>query len=229
MQRIPLRLLSLLLLLALAGGVSHAGIIAQYDVFADGGIWTADPFYNNYVMAQSFVPTVSGTVVSVDTTIHRYSTSSTTIPIQLSITGIWNSGLNGLQPDFSNVLSTGTVSALDPVLNGTAKAWVNAVMTPATLSAGTTYMLVATAAGTNLDYVWYEKYGSGTTGYASGNELIGYIGDSVLGNQSGYDLPFRINGADEAAVPEPTTFVGLGIGLVVLCASKRRIAAIGHR
>lgn len=90
-------------------------------------------------------------------------------------------------------------------------------------------MMAATAAGTDRDYDWYFKFGSGNTGYPSGNALAGYIGDSILANQPQYDLPFRINGADAADVPEPATWAGLGMGLLVLGAAKLRIAAIGRR
>lgn len=182
--------------LAVAAASAETQVAAQFDYFtASGGVWM-QPFYPNYVIAQTFVATISGTVHSVDATVQRnFSGDPSGVPISFEIRSVYDSGWNGWQPDFAvAALSTGSVSADDPLLNDWFINWVNVPMTAYELVAGQRYAVVATAHGSYGATEGYDWYANGFDGsaYPDGNLLVGYAGDPILANQE-YDLPFRIN------------------------------------
>lgn len=180
------------LALTLGQGVARAGVVAaQFDFFADGGFTYIQPFYANYILGQTFTPTVSGVLTSVETTIHR--SQSTSIPLKFEIRPIRDAGPNGLQPDMqpgATVLATGQMSATDPQFDTFFITFKKVEMSPTSLQAGTLYGLVVSAIGTDQVYQWYTK-GNGA-GYADGRLFVGYNGDTTLGGQTA-DVPFRIN------------------------------------
>ena len=178
--------------LAVAPAAATTEIAAQFDFFALGGIATLLPFSANCVYAQTFVPTLSGPLSSIDALVHiAYGGDPGGIPISFEIRSVWASDLNGWQPDFSvPALSTGSLDASTPGLGGLFYDWMNVSMTPFELEAGTMYAIVASAVGTDMDYRWYSK-GDGTA-YPAGTGMQGYSGQSdPLGPQN-WDLPFRV-------------------------------------
>lgn len=164
-------------------------VAAQY---APSSYSWAEMFYNNYVLAQTFVPTISGTLSSIQAPIHTsYGGDTKNIPISFEIRSTYDSGLNGWQPNFGvAALATGSVAANDPTLNGFFIGWVNVPMTPYELQAGQRYAIVASALGTDSAYEWYSD-GIGSA-YPDGTELTGYAGDTIFGQQD-RDLAFQVN------------------------------------
>lgn len=170
-------------------------------------------FYANYIVGQTFKATATGAVTDVSTLVHTYSppgSNPTDIPITLSICNVHTVPFNGLQPTWP-ALCTGTIAYNDPTVTGMSVAWVKTSMTPpATLQAGTTYMLVATAQGTDNYYTWYFD---STYDYPDGNGVIGQsnVSGGMVAQQS-CDLPFQVNGVvvtlSPAAGPLPDGTAG---------------------
>ena len=173
----------------------------QFDFFADSGNTIIYRFYANTVIAETFTPAVSGTLTSVETTIHR--ASNTGVPLKFEIRPIRDTGINGLQPDLlpgATVLASGTLAASDPQFDTFFITWKKTAMSATPLQAGTLYGLVVSAIGSADAYDWYTKING--TGYPDGRLLLGYNGDTILAGQNPYDVPFRINIATNVFPPQ---------------------------
>lgn len=190
-------LLAVTLVLALTVPAAAQTIIAQHD-YAGASWYYGVSLGPDYVVAQTFVATTTATVGSIDATVQKWG--ATDVSISFEIRSVWDSGINGWQPDFSEagLLSSGAVSADDPQWNDWSDQWLNVPMTPYELQAGQRYAIVASAAGlqTWSTYVWLI---GADLGYADGTELEGYPASGVLAQQD-RDTPFRVNGTTEIPV-----------------------------
>ncbi len=190
-------------------------LLAEYDVFSATGSWSSIMFDVNYIVAETFVPTITGTAFAIDVAVSKDVT--TTIPMSWTIRSTYMSEWNGIQPDFSpaGALATGSLAAADcPDVAGGCKDWTRVVMTPAELQTEQTYALVATA-NTDEIYRWWTRT-SGTGG--NGTHLVGWYSDpqGALGSGTG-DAGFRI-----IAVPEPSCVPLLLLGALAGCAGVVR-------
>jgi len=188
-------------------------LLAEYDVFNDTGDWSVDEFVSNYIIAETFIPTITGTVASVQVAVSK--SGETTIPLSWTIRSTYESAVNGLQPDLSpaGALSVGTLAANDCPTSRTG--WISVPMTPVDLEMGQNYALVGTAIGTNSIYRWWNK--TNTTDYI-GRHLVGYYTEPQLELGSGSDdVGFRI-----IAVPEPSCVPLLLLGALAGCAGVVR-------
>lgn len=197
---------------AIAGPAFADITLAEYDVFSAPGDWSADMFYPNYIIAQTFVASATGTVSSIQVAVSKLTT--TDVPMTWTIRSTYQSAYNGLQPDFTagGALSTGTLANADcPGY----RSWATVQMSAAELQAGQHYALVGTAFGSDSVYMWYGK--SGAPDYP-GRHLAGYYSDpqEALGSSSD-DVGFRV-----IAVPEPSSVMALLGGIVGLGGLVRR-------
>jgi hypothetical protein len=180
---------------------AHSAVItAEFDAFSNGGSWLIQPFYGEYVIGQTFKAEASGTLHSVETTIHRAAATSQALRVE--IRALRDAGPNGVQPDMrpgAPVFASGVMLAGDPQFDTFLITFKSITMSPMAIHAGESYGLVITAPGTAEAYHWYTQ--SGGAGYDDGRLFVGGTGDSVLAGQSG-DVAFRINVAPAPGRPE---------------------------
>src|SRR5690606_11875434 len=124
---------------------AQAQIIAEFDYSSSPGSTFQQPFYENYRIQQTFTPTATGDLDSVDLTISSHvANNPDMVPLSVAIYAVADSGLNGLQPTGA-ALATGMIAADDPQFDTPFIEWINVDMTPYELQQGTTYALLADA------------------------------------------------------------------------------------
>lgn len=158
-----------------------------------------------------FTPTISGTVTSLTAAIHN-STASGTIPFTLALYS--DSGSNTVGTQLGSWAATAaTATDADDSTNSVAVASASGV----SLTAGTTYWLVAT----NPD--------SNKANALSWNSAVSYSGSLsdhlryyVRNGTPSYSTGLGAFSVQVAPVPEPTTIAALGLGLVTILRRRRR-------
>lgn len=189
-------------------------IIAVFDMFNASGTTFQQPFYQGYQIMQTFTATSTGTLLSVDVSVHQVN-SSTTAPLTVKVYALAMSDYNGLQPT-GEPLSTGVLSSTDPQFATFSITWKTVPMSETILTAGVQYGLVLDTGPTAAsDYAWYSKYGGDL--YPGGNEAIAYPGSGGVFAQQSYDMGFRLN-----AVPEPGITFMLAAGAMAMALLYRR-------
>lgn len=178
---------------SLAASSACGEIIAQFDFFNSSANVYQEPFYANYRFMQTFTPTASGTLGSVDVTVHRVNATASA-PLTIKIYNLVEVRPNGLQPT-GDPISVGTLASNDPQFNAFLITWKNVTMTPVALTGGVKYGLVVDGGGYPEEYTWYSRYQTGTDLYSGGNLAIAF-GSNTFAQQDN-DVPFRINTAVE--------------------------------
>jgi hypothetical protein len=195
---------------------SYASIIWDYSPATTGGEVSADDWINNYNM-QSFAEAVS---FASDTTvggIDIYSTSSYGYIGESVTVRLWSDS-TGQPGTLLNTIVT-TITAIDTdgaVGNNNRK---HADITPLTLTAGTTYWIGMTGTGENhinQTGLFGVSGGDGKMAQFNGSDTFSYFTD-VTG-----DMAFRLEDTTNA-VPEPTTMLLLGFGLMGLAGVRRKL------
>lgn len=215
-MRSQLPVFAVLVPLCVFSGVARSETVSIAQNGApDAGPGLQAVFYADYVVGQTFKATTTATVTNVLASVHSIywydqteaqKHNPNSIPLTFNIYNTTQETVNGVQPT-GPALSTGSIAWNIP---GDISGSVS--MTPAVLQEGTTYILTASAPGTDQAYAWY----TGKT-YADGYETIYWTGYGTFVRQS-YDLQFQVNGV----VPEPSSMVLLGVGGLAMFASGLR-------
>lgn len=193
---------------------AHAAVIAEFNFFNYSGDLYGQPFSSNYRVMQTFVPTADGSITSVEVTIDQV-VRSTSANLTAKIYEVTTLPVDGYQPTGSP-LATGSLASNDPQFNTFLITWKNIAMSPAVLSAGTTYALVVDGGFGNQDYEWYSIMADNL--YAGGNLAVD--GGSGVFTQQIFDVPFRINAQ---VVPETTSAMLWLASAGVMVSRRRRI------
>ncbi len=157
-------------------------------------------------VAQSFIPSLTERLFSVDLKIARHGTPSSTVTIY-----IYSDSSNNPDNDLSNGGQQLTVTVPNDSTGGWENGWTNQVFTPATnpiLSAGTKYWLVLRTSSTNSSNNWRVVRSTTDGTYANGTAKVDGDGTAMpapSGCASGCDIAFRTNmGGVEPKLDVPT-------------------------
>jgi len=219
-------LILLLLVCAAPGSLVRANVTAEFDPFAAGASWFRQPFYEDYRVAQSFLATETGTLTSVEATIHRlalddYDPGNPQAPIPLTMELY---ALSGTGVPTGSALASGALAYEDPQFATFGITFKTIDMSPVDLVAGESYAIVANALPSVMLYDWYSQY---VPGDAAASRALYPDGRLIINSGGGwakqtYDLGFRVNVDPIAAtVPVPGA-LAMGLLGVGLLRSRRR-------
>ena len=196
------------------GGTSYASIIWDYSPGTTGGTVTSDYWSNNY-NSQSFAEAVSftsnTTVGGIDIYSGRFNNLGDSVTVRL-----WsdNAGHPGILLD--KIITTLSIIDTDGAVVGEYRN--HADITPLTLTAGTTYWIGMTGSGNNeinQTGLYGVSGGDGQMAQFNGGDTFSYFA-TVTG-----DMAFRLEDTTNP-VPEPTTMLLLGLGLIGLAGGRRK-------